>query len=281
MTIAEIRGKISDTNLSEMREDLLTSDIFGSFRYLPPSTGVLPFLQTAKTIDGRPFALDMEVQHVHWSFWPWLNRKGYSDCEPDVVIGLEGDEHRTHVVMIEAKYWSPKSNSKEGDDSEGKDDSPGDQLAKELDCLQGVRPTDLKWDSKLSIVSRDLVFVTEHVVLPRPDISESLEAYRLKNNAESPIYWTTWRLLPRIIERQIAGTSDVYQRNVLEDMLQLLRRKALTMFEGIDPVTTYFPREKFAFYFSGPKVNVYKWPRFSPIPEEVLAYRYRRGAHAR
>ena len=49
MTIAEIRGKISETgsNLSERMEDLLTSDTFGCMRYLPPETVLIPFLNKA------------------------------------------------------------------------------------------------------------------------------------------------------------------------------------------------------------------------------------------
>ena len=100
MTVAEIHGKISDSNISERMEDLLTSDVFGCLRYLPPQTGLLPFLLTARSVQGREFKLIPGISKVHSLFWPWLNFKGRSSCEPDVLLGLEDDQGRMHLVMI-------------------------------------------------------------------------------------------------------------------------------------------------------------------------------------
>lgn len=59
MTIAEIHGKISHTgsNLSDQMEDLLTSDVFSTRRYVRPETLLLPFLRGARTIDGIALAI--------------------------------------------------------------------------------------------------------------------------------------------------------------------------------------------------------------------------------
>ena len=44
MTVAEMHGKISDSNISERMEDLLTLDVFGCLRYLstPDRSAALP-----------------------------------------------------------------------------------------------------------------------------------------------------------------------------------------------------------------------------------------------
>ena len=108
MTIAEIRGKISDagTNLSERMEDLLTSDVFGCMRYVPPQLALLPFLRTGRSIEGDTLAVPDRPIRVHYAFWPWISQAGRNACEPDVVIGLETEGNHVHVVLVEAKYFS-------------------------------------------------------------------------------------------------------------------------------------------------------------------------------
>ena len=110
MTIAEIRGKISRTgdNLSERLEDLLTSDVFSFCRYVRPYTLLLPFLRQAKRLDDEPLGnlLKDKVDRVNYLFWPRLHQS-----EPDVLISLELSSGRFFLILIEAKYFSSKSNS--------------------------------------------------------------------------------------------------------------------------------------------------------------------------
>jgi hypothetical protein len=196
MTIAEIRGKISPQreNLSERMEDLLTSDVFGSFRYLPPDRGLLQFLATARTADNELFMPGVEAHNVQWSFWPRLYRKGYSSCEPDVVIGLTDSQNKTHLIMVEAKYFSGKSSFEE----EGEEDI-GYQLARELDILNVVTPEDLDWDHPKEIIARTLLYVTKDVAFPHSSISESLREYYKKRKSPGLIYWTSWRRLSSLV----------------------------------------------------------------------------------
>jgi len=100
MTIAEIHGKISPegTNLSERMEDLLTSDIFGCFRYLPPQEALLPFVNTARSFHGHLLVLPGEIVEVHYSFCPWVEVRGCRPCEPDVMIGLETKGRHLRLV---------------------------------------------------------------------------------------------------------------------------------------------------------------------------------------
>jgi len=47
MSIAEIHGKISSSgsNISDRLEDLLTADVFGTFKYLVDPTALINFLE--------------------------------------------------------------------------------------------------------------------------------------------------------------------------------------------------------------------------------------------
>ena len=258
MTIAEIRGKISDsgTNLSERMEDLLTSDVFGYMRYLPPEKTLLPFLRTACSLHGNVFTIPDGITKIHYSFWPWLKLPGCKPCEPDAALGLETDGRAVHVVLVEAKYYSGLS-SEEDERSE-----PNDQLARELDNLDVVSLADLGWKPELDIVSRRLLFVTQDMGIPTSLLAQSLAEYKRKRNKDGDIFWASWRFLPFILEQNLEKANSPGNIAVLEDILRLLLRKGLTMFRGVEPLTEYFALRKF--YQVSP--SRYSWP---DIPESI------------
>jgi len=258
MTIAEIHGKISDTgtNLSERMEDLLTSDIFGCMRYLPPDKVLLPFLHTAHSLHGNDFTIPDGIIKIHYSFWPRLELPGCTSCEPDLVLGLETDGRAVHVVSVEAKYYSGLSSE------EDERPEPNDQLARELDNLDAVSPLDLGWKPELDIVSRTLLFVTQDMGIPRSLLTQSLAEYKRKRNRDGDIFWASWRVLPSILEQNLEKESSPSNIAVMEDMLKLLFRKGITMFRGVEPITKYFTLPEF--YQVSPRH--YSWPN---IPETV------------
>ena len=104
--------------------------------------------------------------------------------------------------------------------------------------------------------------------IPRADLARSLGEYERKRKKGSDIFWTSWRLLPHILETSLATETDVGERAVLEDMLGLLLRKGLTMFRGVEPVARRFTVDDFAFYQPGERD--YRWPN---IPEPADVYR--------
>lgn len=258
MTIAEIRGKISQTgqNLSERMEDLLTSDIFGCMRYLPTQNALIPFLQTACSLHGNTLIIPGKVLRLHWSFWPWLKLAGCIPCEPDVIIGLETEDNHVHLILIEAKYYSGLS-SEEDERAE-----PNDQLARELDNLDAVSCATLGWRTHLKIASRVLLFLTQDMGIPHDLLVKSLSEYTRKRNKKGDMYWTSWRFLPPILERSLEKETIQENKAVLEDMLMLLFRKGLIMFGGVEPVTEYFALPEF-YSFAPTK---YSWP---DIPEST------------
>ncbi len=252
MTVAEIRGKISETgtNLSERMEDLLTSDIFGSMRYLPVQKALVPFLQTARSLHGNTVTIQGEVIKVHYSFWPWLKLSDRIPCEPDVVVGLETEENQLHLVFIESKYYSGLS-SEEDERAE-----PNDQLARELDNLDVVSCANLGWRTHSEITARSLLFVTQDMGIPQDVLVQSLDEYERKRNKHGDIFWASWRSLPSILERNLEKESVTENEAVMADMLSLLLRKGLIMFSGVESITEYFALPEF--YRDIP--TKYSWP---------------------
>lgn len=182
MTIAEIHGKISEagTNLSERMEDLLTSDIFGSMRYLPAEKALTPFLHTAKSFRGNTLTISDKIVRVHYSFWPWLKSPRRIPCEPDVAIGLQTEDNYVHLVLVEAKYYSGLSSE------EDEREEPNDQLARELDNLDVVSVATLGWNPQLDIASRRLLFITQHMGIPRDLLAQSLAEYTRDTASNAP-----------------------------------------------------------------------------------------------
>ena len=258
MTIAEIYGKISGagSNLSERMEDLLTSDIFGCMRYLPVDKALLPFLYTARSFQGKSFNIQDRILKTHYSFWPWLRSHDCIPCQPDVLIGLEIEGYYVHLILVEAKYYSGLSSD------EDERPEPNDQLARELDNLHGVSCASLGWASQLNIASRTLLFITQDMGMPPALLAQSLDEYKRKRKRDSDIFWTSWRFLPSILERAIEKERVTEHIAVLGDMLSLVLRKGLIMFQGIEPLTEDFAVPDF-YHITQSK---YAWP---DIPESL------------
>ncbi len=258
MTIAEIHGKISEagTNLSERMEDLLTSDIFGCMRYLPAEKVLIPFLHTARSFHGNALTILDEITKIHYSFWPWLTSPGCVPCQPDIVLGLETKDHRVHLILVEAKYYSGLSSE------EDERPEPNDQLARELDNLHAISCVDLGWKPQLDIATRTLLFVTQDMGMLRDLLAQSLAEYSRKRNRKGDIFWTSWRFLPSILEQSIEKERVTENMAVLGDMLSLLLRKGLIMFHGVEPVVEYVSLPQ----FYGSTATRYSWPG---IPESL------------
>jgi len=269
MTIAEIRGKISSSgnNLNDRMEDLLTSNVFGTFRYLPLHLGLLDFISTAINRDKKSLNLSVKPIRANWSFWPYLQIPGAKNCEPDVLIGLEDNHGNIHIVMIEAKYLSGKSS--EEDESE----QPNDQLARELHNLRILKPEDITWAESKNIKERTLVYITQDAGIPISEISQSLKEYHQKRHDNPEIFWTSWRFLPQLVESIIRKAENEYQTAILQDLLELLIKKHLTMFHGMVPISFTLKPQNFMFYQMAPLK--YVWPQFQISPSQFDFYRGR------
>jgi hypothetical protein len=263
VTLADIHRKLEGTNLTDRSEDLLTSNIFGCLRYVPPKKVLLPFLETSQSLSGKHLPRLDSVCRVHCSFWPSLRSIGHAACQPDVVLGLETEDNLIHLVMVEAKYLSGPS-SEENDEN-----LPHHQLGRELDQLFTVSPSTLHWETTLEIATRSLIYVTMDFSIPKDDIERACREYSSKRGRNAKIYWTSWRSLPAILESCLVSETIEEFRMVMEDMLYLLEKKWLILFSGVDPITKHFRLPD----FYQVSVSSYDWPDMAVVSH--LSYSYR------
>src|SRR5688500_11272026 len=113
MTIAELHGKLSSESADDRSEDLLTSDVFGTMRYLAGGEGFLNWFASAKApvqtgwTFGTMAALlePTRVVGIRYAFWPMLP----NGREPDVCLLVSLRDADPLLICIEAKYFSGMS----------------------------------------------------------------------------------------------------------------------------------------------------------------------------
>jgi hypothetical protein len=214
MTIAEIHGKLRPY---ESMEDLLTSDVFGTFKYCNPQEGLVPFLEHAVTFDGS------KADSAEYFFWP----RSKSGREPDVIIILKFQKRGNVAINIEAKYLSGKHNV-EVDDTENinmdkfeKQYLVGDQLVDQFLALKGKLYIQKSiYESLKSCEMFYLFYVTSHYIIPDQDVQET------KNNDKygdiKHFYWLNWSQAWKVCR------DNSEKKLMLDDLRRLLERKRLT-----------------------------------------------------
>ena len=242
MLAAELHGKISDGNLSDRMEDVLTSYVMSLFRYLnnlyiPPL-----FLSQARNLHGESLHIGKALSAVELFFWPKFSLNNKSSREPDaLLIFSENLSNCVIAIEFEMKYLSGLSNiyNSEPDEDMSKDKGKsefrkyGHQLADEycgLYCGNWNLETDTQ--RRLSLSDRKyLVFITGHYELPRQDLLDAVYEVEQRKcyNAEincglnpgGNIFWVSWRQLSEILEAERPAGYPGYSRgeiNLLEDI---------------------------------------------------------------
>lgn len=214
MLLAQLRHKLSRSE--EESEDLLTSNVFGAFKYSEDPLLLGRFLAEARFLRTGSCLTVGEVRTCEYRFWPWLKDTEAAGCEPDVVLLLEDGEQRKSLIGIEAKYRSGKSSRAT------EDGAPTDQLAREWIALR----------AEMRNVGADrfhLVYVTTDFGMPREAIDESLKELDRKclmaGEVPADIAWLSFRRLPRLL----SGASEP----ILRDLHVLMREAMLVEFEGV------------------------------------------------
>jgi hypothetical protein len=214
MLQAQLHGKL--TRAEKDKEDLLTSNVFGSISYVPPQDGLIPLLSIAekrdlKNLNDSSFPLKNIGKTIQqkYEFWPTLSEPGCNACEPDLLIEITNDENKQILILVEAKYKSGKSS-----EESPSDDKPYDQLAREWDNLVNIKNAELRY----------LLYITADIVYPVEDIKASQKEYKNKRGNNIEVLWISWRMLPGLFKN-----SD---HDILKDVGQILRDQGLTFFEG-------------------------------------------------
>jgi hypothetical protein len=240
---AQLRGKLTRTE--ENMEDLLTSNVFGTMKYLPFEDGLGLILSNSVDNEGKMLSNILSpIADVEYQFWPWIQESDCEGCEPDLSIIMQTKNEQKFIVFVEAKYLSGKSS--EADEGQ----VPRDQLARE-------------WDNLLCLATREnaipiLLYVTADIGYPSDDIEASYGEYKKKRKKDMKVFWISWRKLPYLF--------SVKDNPMLTDLVMVLKLQSLTFFEGIkkvEPIIIHWS-------FKG-KVD-WNWSAYFCIP---LSWRYK------
>lgn len=228
MIDAELRGKLGadGSRAHDRAEDLLTSTVFGLLRYLPISEGLLPFLGHARPVRTGPVGahvrtepgwIDFEgVTQAELRFWPSF--KGFG--EPDVLIRLRSADRVIHLVLIEAKLFSPKSSKADADDGAlAVEDKPDrDQLVRYWQGLRRQQEVDAGAECSL-------IYLTSHSMPPLAELRESVS-----RESGMRLAWMSWRDA-WFVSHQLALST---RSPPAEDLERLLAHKGFREFVGFD-----------------------------------------------
>ncbi|MED0971733.1 hypothetical protein [Bacillus paramycoides] len=225
MLQAELKGKFYSNS-----EDVLTSSVIGSIRYLSSPLFFVELLKSCVNRNGKVLCVDRTVKKITFLFWERLE-----NSEPDVLVLLENEDATYHIVCIEAKFLSGKS-SKEDEtvDLLERKNYQRDQLARELEDLHSdtfykqiaISPSQVKHIS--------LIYLTNDISMPHGELLDSTNHARLSEE-EKKIFWLSWSMIYSMVCEWIPyGT--VQDQCILYDLKLLLEKKGLNSFSGLSRV---------------------------------------------
>lgn len=225
MLMALLRGKLSRDQ--ENMEDVLTSNVFGILKYVPPEAALIPFLHKSCTSGGEfPLASLSSHAEATFEFWPWLEELNCTPCEPDLLIRLNSLAGERILVLIEAKYRSGKSSKEELNAQPTQNELPtNDQLSREWENLQSL--------AEKESARPVLIYLTADVGCPTEEIEASQKALESREKERGTLCWLSWRHLPSLIINS--------EHSMLRDLDTALRRLNLIFFEGFSGIEIVKP----------------------------------------
>ena len=138
MLAAELAGKITAMKPPHERmEDVLTSNVLSSFRYLNNLKVINEFFSRATNINGESLKLGY-IKEYKAFFWPKFRFSHTGNREPDAVLRVRDSEGNTYVLVVEAKLDSGLHNAKNSQSQVFAEDefALGHQLADQFCGLQ-------------------------------------------------------------------------------------------------------------------------------------------------
>ena len=211
MIHAELHGKLPSEY--ERWEDVLTSNVFGFFKYVDRSLFVGQLLENL----GVSCTVD-ELQTAQFLFWPTFS----DGTEPDLVIDMSD-----HLVVFESKYFS--GFAVENGEQAG-------QLIREVSQGRGVAE-----ERHLIVVA-----ITADALPPLPLIDS------LPQKIRRSIRWINWQSISRLLISIVESHPGVSQNDqaFAKDLIALLERKHLRGFHSYNHLPQYLESRSDSLFFN-------------------------------
>ncbi|MCM1124264.1 MAG: hypothetical protein NC416_16905 [Eubacterium sp.] len=212
--LAEIKGKVNrkNTNLTELREDELTGNFFGSMRYIPFTKGLKKVLKNAI----RPVELQNMIDEIDTFYWDdkiffWEKvRENDNITELDVRMDFP-----SITIGIEVKYRSGlSSDDEEGDESISAENSRN-QLSREARVLRFVGADKKKL---LLLLADDLA------------CAETVRGTKMIDGVQ--LGYLSWQE----VLIQLKGLTELnnFEQLIVADIIELLEKKGFSRFSGFE-----------------------------------------------
>lgn len=210
-------------------EDILTSTVFGTIKYLKPDAILIPFIESAFLYDENRTTLWQKLksvgielrcyQEVEYVFWAWNQKFG----EPDLILIFKNHIHGEDdfLLVVEAKFKSGKSGTDEND-----------QLARYFEAIS----YDINNFSESSVSAFNgkkgyIVYLTESEAYS--DILASTQIIQSKyNEVKENVFHLRWHQLYKTLETMYPFYSS-YENVIVDDLMQYMEKVGLRDFSGI------------------------------------------------
>ena len=226
MLLAEIHGKVYEPVRNV--EDMLTSEVFGHLRYVSPRVfwERLFSFSLNVSLDGPPQSLASvcaaqgcrvsSYSDLRIFFWPSYR----GEDEPDLLLCFSGGSQRPLLLLIEAKLWSGKSNSRKGD-----------QLVRYLSALADP--------SGFNISLPKDAFCAVVYLTPHDSAEEIIESVNCSANpvaSARSLFRCQWQDIILAAQETMSEECTSQVRTILHDIIAFLRCRNLEYFRGFTAV---------------------------------------------
>lgn len=212
--IAEIEGKVNrrNTNLTELGEDELTGNFFGSMRYIPFNKGLKKILKNAI----RPVELQSmmdEIDEYYWNdnifFWDKV-RENENLTELDIRMDFS-----TITIGIEVKYRSGLSSEDAEDNESISAENSVNQLSREARVLRLVGSDKKKL---LLLLADDLA------------CAKTIQGIKVIDGVK--LGYFSWQEV--LIQLKELTELNDFEQLVIADIIKLLEKKGFLRFSNFD-----------------------------------------------
>ena len=231
--IAEIKGKVNrrNTNLTELGEDELTGNFFGSMRYIPFIKGLKKILKNSI----RPVELQNmmdEIDEYYWNdnifFWDKV-RENENLTELDVRMDFP-----TITIGIEVKYRGGLSSEDMEDNESISAENSVNQLSREARVLRLVGSDKKKL---LLLLADDLA------------CAKTIQGIKVIDGVK--LGYLSWQEV--LIQLKKLTELNDFEQLIVADIIELLEKKGFLRFSGFE-MDIRDISNKDNWYFELPKV---------------------------